>query len=267
MAIAGDQGGSIRMPSSFCGNVGLKPTFGLVPYTGAYPIEWTIDHLGPIARNMTDLAAFLTAIAGPDGHDPRQAHAPVGNRLQRWNGRRNRRTSRSAWSTEGFGYEGLSDPGRRRAGGGGRQPPRRSGSAGRDGLDSRASRRHPRVECHRHRRGHVADDPGQRLRHELSRPVRPRVDGAHAERMEEQRPRDVVDAEVRHALRRAHHRAHRGRCLRPSLQRPSSDQCRRGRGAGLATTCCATRRCRSPAKEIPPSRRGRWTSTSHAPSR
>jgi len=76
MAIGGDQGGSIRMPASFCGAVGLKPTYGLVPYTGAYPIEFTIDHLGPIAMNVTDLATFLTAIAGPDGNDPRQANAP-----------------------------------------------------------------------------------------------------------------------------------------------------------------------------------------------
>lgn len=78
MATAGDQGGSIRMPSAFNGICGLKPTFGLVPYTGAYPIEWTIDHLGPIARNISDLATFLTAIAGPDGHDPRQTDAPSG---------------------------------------------------------------------------------------------------------------------------------------------------------------------------------------------
>ena len=78
MAIAGDQGGSIRMPSAWCGIAGLKPTFGLVPYTGAYPIEWTIDHLGPMARNMADLATFLTVIAGPDGNDPRQPHAPSG---------------------------------------------------------------------------------------------------------------------------------------------------------------------------------------------
>ena len=72
LAIGGDQGGSIRIPASFCGVVGHKPTFGLVPYTGAFPIERTIDHLGPIARTVADAARMLSVIAGRDGNDPRQ---------------------------------------------------------------------------------------------------------------------------------------------------------------------------------------------------
>lgn len=72
LAIGGDQGGSIRIPASFCGVVGHKPTFGLVPYTGAFPIEQTIDHLGPIAPTVADAAAMLAVIAGADGKDPRQ---------------------------------------------------------------------------------------------------------------------------------------------------------------------------------------------------
>ncbi|NMO02868.1 amidase [Gordonia sp. TBRC 11910] len=72
MAIGGDQGGSIRIPASFCGIVGHKPTFGLVPYTGAFPIERTIDHLGPIAATVADAALMLTVLAGADGNDPRQ---------------------------------------------------------------------------------------------------------------------------------------------------------------------------------------------------
>ena len=48
LALGGDQGGSIRIPSAFCGTVGHEPTHGLVPYTGAFPIENTLDHLGPI---------------------------------------------------------------------------------------------------------------------------------------------------------------------------------------------------------------------------
>ncbi|WP_067681804.1 amidase [Nocardia miyunensis] len=71
-AIGGDQGGSIRIPASFCGVVGFKPTFGLVPYTGAFPIEQSLDHLGPIASTVADAAAMLTVIAGADGKDPRQ---------------------------------------------------------------------------------------------------------------------------------------------------------------------------------------------------
>ena len=72
MAIGGDQGGSIRMPASFCGVVGLKPTYGLVPYTGLFPIELTLDHTGPMARTAADCARLLEVIAGPDGFDPRQ---------------------------------------------------------------------------------------------------------------------------------------------------------------------------------------------------
>lgn len=72
LALGGDQGGSVRIPSSFCGTVGHKPTWGLVPYTGAFPIEQTIDHLGPITRTVADAALMLTVLAGPDGQDPRQ---------------------------------------------------------------------------------------------------------------------------------------------------------------------------------------------------
>jgi len=72
MAIGGDQGGSIRIPSCWCGTYGLKPTHGLVPYTGAFPIEITIDHLGPITNSTADCALLLEVIAGFDGLDPRQ---------------------------------------------------------------------------------------------------------------------------------------------------------------------------------------------------
>ncbi|MEP9417081.1 amidase [Gordonia sp. VNQ95] len=72
LAIGGDQGGSIRIPASFCGVVGHKPTFGLVPYTGAFPIERTIDHVGPITRTVADAALMLSVLAGVDGDDPRQ---------------------------------------------------------------------------------------------------------------------------------------------------------------------------------------------------
>ena len=76
LALGADQGGSIRIPAALCGIVGLKPTHGLVPYTGAFPIERTIDHLGPMARTVADAALLLTVLAGPDGRDPRQ-HQPL----------------------------------------------------------------------------------------------------------------------------------------------------------------------------------------------
>jgi amidase len=72
LALGADQGGSVRIPASLCGIVGHKPTHGLVPYTGAFPIERTIDHIGPMARTVADTALLLNALAGPDGRDPRQ---------------------------------------------------------------------------------------------------------------------------------------------------------------------------------------------------
>lgn len=72
MAIGGDQGGSIRIPASWCGLVGMKATHGLVPYTGVMPIEATIDHAGPMTTTVADNALLLEVIAGEDGLDPRQ---------------------------------------------------------------------------------------------------------------------------------------------------------------------------------------------------
>lgn len=76
MAIGGDQAGSIRIPASYCGIVGMKPTFGLVPYTGIGPLEITIDTAGPMTMNVADNALLLEVIAGPDGLDSRQHAVP-----------------------------------------------------------------------------------------------------------------------------------------------------------------------------------------------
>ena len=72
MAIGGDQGGSIRMPSCWCGIYGMKGTHGLVPYTGVMPIEITLDHTGPMTSTVRDNALLLEVLAGEDGLDPRQ---------------------------------------------------------------------------------------------------------------------------------------------------------------------------------------------------
>jgi amidase len=103
MAIGGDQGGSIRIPSSYCGAVGHKPTYGLVPYTGVFPIELTLDHTGPIARRAADIAVLLEAIAGPDGLDPRQ---PPGLRTEPYTKALtgNARGVRVGIVKEGFGW-------------------------------------------------------------------------------------------------------------------------------------------------------------------
>jgi amidase len=75
MAIGGDQGGSIRIPAAYCGIYGMKPTHGLVPYTGIMPIEVTLDHVGPMTATVRDNALLLEVLAGADGLDPRQ-YAP-----------------------------------------------------------------------------------------------------------------------------------------------------------------------------------------------
>src|SRR5262245_7791872 len=73
LAIGGDQGGSIRIPASWCGVYGLKPSYGLVPYTGGFSLDPNLDHLGPMARSVEEVALLLEVIAGPDGVDIRQA--------------------------------------------------------------------------------------------------------------------------------------------------------------------------------------------------
>ena len=76
MAIGCDQAGSVRIPASMCGIVGLKPTHGLVPYSGVMPIEMTVDHAGPMTDTVANNALLLEVIAGADGLDPRQIGAP-----------------------------------------------------------------------------------------------------------------------------------------------------------------------------------------------
>ena len=74
MAMGGDQAGSIRHPSSWSGAYGLKPTYGLVPYTGIFAIEETLDHTGPMAMTVGDVALLLEVVAGKDLFDPRQGN-------------------------------------------------------------------------------------------------------------------------------------------------------------------------------------------------
>jgi amidase len=107
MAIGGDQGGSIRMPSAWCGIVGLKPTYGLVPYTGVFPIELTLDHTGPMARTAADAALLLEVIAGPDGLDPRQKEVKTEAYTEAL--RDDVNGLRFAIVKEGFGWEGASE--------------------------------------------------------------------------------------------------------------------------------------------------------------
>lgn len=81
-----DTAGSIRIPSSACGIVGLKPTHGRVSKYGVYPLAWTLDHVGPMAKSVADAAAMLSVIAGFDAKDPTTANVPVNDYTSALNG-------------------------------------------------------------------------------------------------------------------------------------------------------------------------------------
>ncbi len=81
LASGSDTGGSIRIPAACCGVTGLKPTYGRVSRAGIFPLCWTMDHAGPLARTARDAALFLQAAAGPDERDSACAHAPVADYL------------------------------------------------------------------------------------------------------------------------------------------------------------------------------------------
>jgi aspartyl-tRNA(Asn)/glutamyl-tRNA(Gln) amidotransferase subunit A len=76
-SLGSDTGGSIRIPSSLCGCVGLKPTFGRVSLRGVLPLSWNLDHAGPMARTVMDTAILLQTIAGYDAEDPYSVDVPV----------------------------------------------------------------------------------------------------------------------------------------------------------------------------------------------
>jgi aspartyl-tRNA(Asn)/glutamyl-tRNA(Gln) amidotransferase subunit A len=76
-AMGSDTGGSIRIPASFCGTVGLKPTYGRVSRYGTLPLGYSLDHMGPLTRTVRDAAAVLTAIAGYDPRDPASSPKPA----------------------------------------------------------------------------------------------------------------------------------------------------------------------------------------------
>ena len=76
-AIGTDTGGSVREPAAFCGIVGLKPTYGRVSTRGVFPLSTSLDHVGPLCRNVSDTALLLQAIAGYDKLDPTSVDWPI----------------------------------------------------------------------------------------------------------------------------------------------------------------------------------------------
>lgn len=80
-ALGSDTGGSIRIPASLCGVVGLKPTFGRVSTRGVIPLSWNLDHVGPMARTVRDVALLYMTIAGHDPQDPGSVDVPLEDAL------------------------------------------------------------------------------------------------------------------------------------------------------------------------------------------
>ena len=80
-ALGSDTGGSIRQPAAYCGIVGLKPTYGRVSRAGAMPLSWSLDHVGPMARTVRDVALLLKVIAGHDLQDRTTSTRPLDDYL------------------------------------------------------------------------------------------------------------------------------------------------------------------------------------------
>lgn len=76
VAVGADGGGSVRIPAALCGLVGLKPTYGRVSESGAFPLCWSVAHLGPIATSVRDAWIAYLVMAGPDPKDPNTHHQP-----------------------------------------------------------------------------------------------------------------------------------------------------------------------------------------------
>jgi aspartyl-tRNA(Asn)/glutamyl-tRNA(Gln) amidotransferase subunit A len=76
-ALGTDTGGSVRNPASMCGITGMKPTYGLVSRRGVFPLAYSLDHVGPMTRDVRDNALLLQVLAGYDAEDPGSANLPI----------------------------------------------------------------------------------------------------------------------------------------------------------------------------------------------
>jgi aspartyl-tRNA(Asn)/glutamyl-tRNA(Gln) amidotransferase subunit A len=82
-ALGSDTGGSVRIPAALNGVTGLRPTYGAISTRGAFPIAWSLDTVGPMARSVTDVERIFAAIAGYDQRDPRAVPPPPASRPDR----------------------------------------------------------------------------------------------------------------------------------------------------------------------------------------
>ena len=242
MALGGDQGGSIRLPASWGGCCGHKPTFGLVPYTGIFPIELTLDHVGPMARTVADCALMLDAIAGEDGLDPRQIDVSVQDYAAGLEV--GAEGLRVGVLREGFGIPDASEADVDAAVRAAADVLAGAGATRRGGLGPDAPRRAGDLERDRDRGRDRPDGPRRRLRHQ---PQGPLLD----------RPRRLLRPcapRARHGLL-GHGQAHRAarrlpvRRLQPPLLRQGAEpraavDTPSTRPRSSASTCCCCRRRR-----------------------
>ena len=106
LAIGGDQGGSIRHPAACCGIYGMKPTHGLVPYTGIWSTDPNLDTTGPMTNNVEDNALMLEVMAGVDGYDPRQSNVKTQRYTEALQGKDGLKGIRIAVVKEGYFMQG-----------------------------------------------------------------------------------------------------------------------------------------------------------------
>ena len=106
IAFGGDQGGSLRLPATWSGTVGLIATHGLIPHTGVFGLDPTVDFTGPMTRTVEEVATVLECVAGPDGYDPRQVNLPA--RLPKYTEALAKGVAglKIGVLSEGFGFEG-----------------------------------------------------------------------------------------------------------------------------------------------------------------
>ena len=84
LSVGTDTGGSIRIPAAYCGIVGLKPTYGLVPLDGVFPLSWSLDHAGPLARSVGDARLLLAVLSGRDMRAPVPRRVRLGVLRRHW---------------------------------------------------------------------------------------------------------------------------------------------------------------------------------------
>ena len=212
MALGGDQGGSIRTPSCWCGVYGLKPTWGLVPLTGAMPIAYAVDHCGPIGASTADVARLLTAIAGPDPHDPRTALARTGDYMAALE--EGVKGLTIGVLKEGFGHP-ASDKATDRKVRAAINRFKALGATVTRGVGADASRRAACLDRGHPRRRHRDDDQGQRPGQQLERLLHDLADRRLRPRLALAPRRPVGDREAGPAARRI---------SQPRLSRPLSRQ-------------------------------------------